>query len=100
ASPLGDWSFRLLPQTALAEAFRLAAVQYDRTGIDADLEVVLPRRALDRLVARGVIGGAAPAHLGFMGYVPHTPPLVKETAVEAAEVLLAEGVDVAVLGPV
>lgn len=99
-TPLGDASFRLLPHTAPAEAFVLGPVGYDRTGIDADLEVALPRRALDRLVARGLVGRAAEHHLGFMGYVPFTRPLIRESAVAAAEVLLAQGVEVAVLGPV
>lgn len=99
-SPLGDASFRLLPHAAPAEAFVLGPVGYDRSGIDADLEVALPRRALDRLVARGLVGQAAEHHLGFMGYVPFTKPLVRGSAVVAAEVLLAQGVEVAVLGPV
>ncbi len=99
-NPLGDWSFRLLSHTAPFEEFRLGEVGYDRSGIEADLEVALPRRALDRLVARRLVGWAAEHHLGFMGYLPRTPPLVKDTAVAAAEALGAQGVDVVVLGPV
>ena len=43
------------------------SVNFDRTGFQRDLNVVLPRDRLDELVASGKIGGVAPEHYSFMG---------------------------------
>lgn len=98
-NPLGDWSFREFPRSAGRERFRLSAVQYDRRGVERDLNVLFPLKRLEELAAAGVIGEVAPRHFGFMGYILKTDALVRSTAREVAARLRADAVDAAVLTP-
>jgi len=74
------------------------SVNFDRTGLQRDMNVALPRARLKELADSGVIGGVADAHYTFMGA---TDPIKMEAnARELAKKLLANGVDAAVLAPV
>lgn len=74
------------------------SVNFDRTGLQRDMNVVLPRQRLRELVAEGVIGASASSHYTFMGATD--PVLMESNARELAQTLLADGVDSAVLAPV
>ena len=58
-----DARYRVIPHHLPAEQILMShvSVNFDRTGFQRDLNVVLPRDRLDELVASGRIGGAAPS---------------------------------------
>ena len=98
----GDWSWRTIPSTieskALASHHRSDA--FDRAPMAADIDVVFPIDSLKALVRAGEIGDVAPRHLSFMGSITAPARLVRESAPAAAQVLVADRVDVALLVPV
>ena len=77
-------------------------MNFDRSGLLADLNVAYPADRLDELAAQGVIGSVATNHLSFMGAQPdHTLTTMRlDTGPAAARQLLADGVDVVLLTPV
>ena len=74
------------------------SVNFDRTGYQQDLNVVLPRDRLDELVTDGVIGGVAETHYAFMGATD--PTHMEPHARQLAQQLQGDGVDTVVLLPV
>ena len=74
------------------------SVNYDRTGLQRDMNVVLPRDRLQELVDEGVVGSAAGTHYATMGAVD--PMGLERQTRDLAATLKAEGVDSAVLLPV
>ncbi len=78
------------------------SVNFDRTGLESDLNVAYPADRLDELADRGVIGSVASQHLSFMGAQPdhNLTTLRLDTGPAAAERLRADGVDVVLLTPV
>lgn len=93
----GDSSYRELP--ADASEFRLSHVGYDTRRASEDPDVVFPLSLLRRLAAEGEIGEVAPRAFSFMGYIPETGPLLRQTGPEVARKLLADAVDLVVLVP-
>lgn len=79
-----------------------ASPNFDRTGLAADLNVVYPIDRLHELAANGVIGSVASQHLAFMGaQIDHTLSTLRlDTGPAAAQLLMADGVDVVLLTPV
>ena len=98
----GDPSFRVIPADTPGErlAVHHRSEAFDRTGLADDLNVVFPRDALEQLALEGAIGGVAPRHLSFMGSITAPGRLIRESAPEAAGVLVGDAVDVALLVPV
>lgn len=98
----GDPSFRVIPAGtsphALAVHHRSDA--FDRAGMAADINVVFPVAALERLAREGRIGAVAPRHLSFMGSITAPGRLVRDHAPPAAGVFVEDQVDVALLVPV
>jgi D-proline reductase (dithiol) PrdB len=99
--PQGDASFRLIPHATAAPALTITHDYYDHRDADRDVNIVLPLARLQELVERGVVGEAAPRHVSFMGHIdgPHLTSLVERTAPEAARLLVADGVQAALLTP-
>ena len=97
----GDVTFRVIPErTPLgALAVQQRSELFDHAGIERDRNLGFPRDRLREMVAAGEVGEAAPRHISFMGSITAPSRLVKETAPRAAELLLADGVDAAVLVP-
>lgn len=95
----GDHTFRLIPRLTKQTDLTVTHGHYDETDVRADANCLLPMDRLEELVAEGYVASAAAHHISFMGYIPDVGPLVKETAPEAASVLLEDGVDIAVLTP-
>ncbi|MGE0141185.1 MAG: glycine/sarcosine/betaine reductase selenoprotein B family protein [Ilumatobacteraceae bacterium] len=79
-----------------------ASPNFDRSGVAADLNVVYPIDRLHELADTGVIGSVASQHLAFMGaQIDHTLTTLRlDTGPAAAELLLADGVEVVLLTPV
>lgn len=98
----GDPSFRVIDRdvdlATLGEFHRSEA--FDHTGIEADRNLALPLDRLRELAAAGVIGEVAPRHLSFMGSITAPGRLVRDHVPGAAEVLLRDEVDLALLVPV
>lgn len=98
----GDYSYRVIPRDTdvreLVDCHR--SESYDHTGIARDRNLAFPLDRLRELAAEGVIGEVAPRHLSFMGSITAPGRLVRDTAPEAAALLVGDGVDVALLVPV
>lgn len=74
---------------------------FDRTGLLADFNVVLPLDRLDEMAEAGVIGRVSPLHLAFLGSQDETMSTIRmDSGPAAAAALHEEGVDVALLTPV
>jgi D-proline reductase (dithiol) PrdB len=98
----GDFSFRVIAGDAdvrsLAEHHRSEA--FDHAGIAEDANLAFPLDRLRELAACGDVGEVASRHLSFMGSITAPGRLAARTAPEAVELLVAYGVDVALLVPV
>jgi D-proline reductase (dithiol) PrdB len=95
----GDHTFRLIPRNTPHSEITITHGHYDETDVRADVNCLLPMDRLEELVEEGFVASSASSHISFMGYIPDVGPLVKETAPEAARILLADQVDIAVLTP-
>lgn len=98
----GDPTFRTVPTDidvqSLTDAHRSEA--FDHAGIARDRNLAFPLDRLRELVDAGRIGALNHRHLSFMGSLSVTSPLVRHTAPQAASLLVADGVDAALLVPV
>jgi D-proline reductase (dithiol) PrdB len=98
----GDCSFRVVAGDAevraLGEFHRSRA--FDHAGITADRNLALPLDRLHELVSAREIGEVAPRHLSFMGSITSPGRLVREEAPAAAQLLVDDAVDIALLVPV
>ena len=74
------------------------STNFDRSGFEQDLNVVLPLDRLHELADQGEIGSVAKYHYAFMGSTD--PVLMEAAAREMAGHLKADGVDTVFLLPV
>lgn len=74
------------------------STNFDRSGFQQDLNVMLPRARLAELESEGVIGKAADRHYAFMGAT--SPVRLEDSAREVGRSMLALGVNTVVLAPV
>jgi D-proline reductase (dithiol) PrdB len=74
------------------------STNFDRTGFQQDLNVMLPRARLRELEQQGEIGRAADTHYAFMGAT--SPEKMEDKAREVGRSMLALGVNTVVLAPV
>ena len=74
------------------------SVNFDRSGFQQDVNVMLPRDRLRQLETEGSIGKAADIHYAFMG-ATH-PGKLEDKAREVGRSMLALGVNTVVLAPV
>ncbi len=95
----GDPTFRALPGDLDPAGLVVDHTHYDTGPARADVETVFPIRTLRALAAEGRIGGVAPVHFGFMGYIPDVAPLVEEAVPEVIRRLQAAAVDAVLLSP-
>lgn len=92
--------FRAIANDANAADVLLShvSVNFDRTGFQADMNVVFPRDRLNELAAEEVIGSAAAQHYSFMG--APDPRELEGDARKLASALKADHVDTVALFPV
>ena len=97
----GDSSFRVIPRNIDVATLGIAhkSDAFDQTGFLADRNLGFPLDRLREMEAEGLVGSLAPHAISFMGSISAPGRLVKETAPEAAGLLEADGVDVALLVP-
>ena len=74
------------------------STNFDRTGFQQDLNLMLPRDRLAELEQDGHIGKAADTHYAFMGAT--SPEKLEDEARELGRSMLALGVNTVVLAPV
>lgn len=98
----GDFTYRVVPGDAevgtLKEHHR--SESFDHAGILEDVNLAFPLDRLRELAESGEIGEVAPRHLSFMGSITAPGRLASRTAPEAAQLLVEDQVDVALLVPV
>jgi D-proline reductase (dithiol) PrdB len=96
----GDASYRLIEAgTAAADlVMSHVSVNFDRTGFQQDLNVVMPIDRLRELAADGLIGSMAAVHYSFMGAID--PAAAEPHAAHLAGMLKRDDVDAALLVPV
>jgi D-proline reductase (dithiol) PrdB len=95
-----DVRYRAIPHTAPAGEVLMShvSVNYDRSGFQRDLNVVLPRERLQELVDAGEVGAAASEHHSAMGAIH--PDALEGPTRRLAATLHERGVDSALLLPV
>jgi len=98
----GDVSFRELPLATDVSTLGIShkSDAFDPTGFAADRNLGFPLDRLREMSSRGEIGPLNARHLSFMGSITAPGRLVRQTAPEAARLLVGDGVDVALLVPV
>jgi D-proline reductase (dithiol) PrdB len=99
---MGDSSFREIPlaieTNSLSESHKSKG--FDHAGITADKNLAFPLDRFRELVSSGKVGQLNRRHFSFMGSIVGPRRLIDESAPEVAEMLSADGVDVAFLTPV
>lgn len=97
----GDFSFRVLPNGVDPQVLRIShrSEAFDHTGLEADRNLAFPLDRLREMEAAGEVS-LAPRHVSFMGSITAPGRLLADTAPKAAELLVADGVDAALLTPV
>jgi len=97
----GDFSFREIAGDVDVATLGIAhkSDAFDQAGFAADRNLGFPLDRLRELVTRGEIGSLNRRHLSFMGSITAPGRLIAETAPKAADLLAADGVDVALLVP-
>jgi len=98
----GDTSYRVIPSDAEVQSLEEhhRSESFDHAGIEKDRNLAFPLDRLRELAALGEIGSVAPRHLSFMGSITAPGRLTKQSAPEAAQLLVADEVEVALLFPV
>lgn len=96
----GDPSFRVIPRDAdvATLAIHQRSEDFDHAGFEADRNLGFPLDRLREMEAAGELR-LAPRHLSFMGSITAPGRLTKETAPAAADLLVSDGVEAALLVP-
>ncbi len=97
--PDGDWGFREIPGDAAEADLRFSHSHYDHSDADKDPNCMFPLTRLRELAEEGVIGAAAPLHIGMMGFVPAIEKVRDETGPEVARRLIEAGTDAVLMTP-
>jgi D-proline reductase (dithiol) PrdB len=97
---VGATDYRVIPGSAISGDLVMSHVSsnYDRTGFQQDLNVVLPVDRLRELATEGAIGSVADYHYSLMGATD--PKKMEPAAIALAEQLRADHVDGLLLVPV
>lgn len=96
---LGDHTFRTIPHDTPFGQLALSHIGYNTKKIGQDINCVFPLERLRELVQERAIGALAPKHFSFMGYIPITEPLLRDTAPAVAKQLQEDEVDLVLLLP-
>jgi len=96
----GDPSHRVIPRSATERDVGVHHLHIDPMYAERDLGCILPMQRLAELVDAGEVGGVAPSHYSFMGYLLRPQQLLDEGVPAMVERMRAEAVDAVVLVPV
>ena len=94
-------AYRVIPGDVEAADLVMSqlSLHFDRSGFQADLNVVFPIERFRELASSGEVGSLGSFHLSFMGAGVEVEQL-REPAREASRQLRADGVDTVFLTPV
>lgn len=97
----GDFSFREIRSGIDVSTLGIAhkSDAFDQTGLEKDRNLGFPLDRLREMTVRGEIGELNGRHLSYMGSITAPGRLIAETAPRGAEILAADGVDIALLVP-
>lgn len=97
-----DCSYREIPNSIQTQELKSGhkSEAYDERGIEIDTNLAFPLDRFRELESEGKIGSLNHRHFSFMGSITKPKPLITQTAPEVAQILKADGVDVAFLTPV
>lgn len=95
----GDAGFRVIPSDTPSSGLRFNHPGYDVRRAYADPDVVFPLQLLRRYVQEKRVGALAPNAYCLMGYITQYDALLQETAPTIVDMLLSDGVDLALLFP-
>ena len=90
--------YRVIPRQERDLVMTHVAVEYDRSGWQQDLNVILPLDRLEEMAAAGEIGSVAEEHYSFMGAAD--PRDMEPSAREVAARMKQDGVDTVLLVPI
>ena len=96
----GDSSFRVFDRAERDLIVGHVSLNFDRTGVAADRNVVYPIDRLEEMADDGVIGSVSRRHMSFMGALGDLSTVLTDCGPAAAKMLKDDGVDVVVLTPV
>ena len=98
---LSDLSYRVIPSDVRLEDLVMtqASVNFDRSGFQQDVNVVLPLERLREMDRAGDIGSIASFHYAFNG-AGQLAPAFEPTAREVGRMLKEDRVNAAILVPV
>ena len=96
----GDSSFRVFDRVERDLIVGHVSLNFDRTGVSADRNVVYPIDRLEEMASEGVIGSVSRRHMSFMGALGDLSTVFTDSGPAAAKMLKDDGVDVVVLTPV
>ena len=99
--PHGDSSFRRIPEDVALEDLTIIHKYYDHSDADQDPNLILPFEVLRELQTDGTVGSSNKFHYSFMGHIeePHLTTLIQKSAVDAANEMKQQQVDIALLVP-
>jgi len=95
----GDPSLREIPADTPTADLIADHTHYDTGPASSDPDCVFPLDTLRHLARDRVIGGVAPIHFGFMGYIPDLTPLTETSIPHVVKRLKETGVGAVLLSP-
>jgi D-proline reductase (dithiol) PrdB len=98
----GDPSYRIIPTNLTQEEIGVSHLHVNTSGIETDVNIVLPIHRFQELVNSGYIGGLAQhaySFMGFQGFPPDASAWQNEYGPQVAEKLKAEAVDCVFMTP-
>jgi len=99
--PHGDYSFRRIPYNASTDDLTITHKYYDHHDADLDPNLILPFEVILELQAEGIVGSPNKYHYSFMGHIkePYLTNLIQKSAVDVANEIKKQKVDIALLIP-
>jgi D-proline reductase (dithiol) PrdB len=97
----GDPSLRVIEGAVSTDDLMITHDYYDHKDADKDINIVFPIERLREFEKARLIKSVAPVHFSFMGHIvgPYIKTLTEVTALDAAQRLKSEGVDIVLLTP-
>ena len=96
---MGDYTIRRIPAATPLSDIAYAHTHYDHAAVDADPQVLVPLRHLDKMVENGTIGQLTGNFVSFMGYQPDVTRVLDETIPAIIEAASQERATAALLVP-
>ena len=95
----GDPSYRLIPGDISYSDLLITHVRYPNQAAHKDLDCVYPLQTLRNLADNNIINSVAERNFSLMGHIPRVDVLIQNTAVEIADQLEEDDVDIVIMSP-